>query len=76
MVRIQVGESDGRVAAPKRREARFRLLLSYVVTVAWGISFILDAALTSFQFSPYVHGLMMVVAAYYFYLGKDNDDKA
>lgn len=37
-------------------------LIALVVTAVWAISFLADIALKSYNGSPYVHAIMMVVA--------------
>jgi hypothetical protein len=43
-------------------QRRFVDILGWVITSVWGLSFILDAAIKSYDPPPIVHALMMLVA--------------
>ena len=44
-------------------DARVKTAIAVVVTVVWALSFLADIALgEAYSPSPYVHGMMMVVA--------------
>lgn len=37
-------------------------VIAYIITAVWAVSFMADIILTSYEPSPYIHAIMMVVA--------------
>ena len=54
--------SDGHGRTDTGLQRKFVDVLGWVITGAWGISFILDAVVKTYDPHPTIHALMMVVA--------------
>lgn len=57
---------------------RLRLIVAWIVVIAWVSSVVLDAAVPTYEAPATVHGIMLIVAGYLFgptIMGRKKDDE-